>query len=117
MGHRASMALPWHRQARRYGIRFQSLALHRHDALQQLWRDFRIATCSRDRNDAPLPKIWTPASLRAHETRTMEASMNQLAAVGKLSHVKPGDHHYWGAGLRVFFRDHGIAAAPITPWK
>ena len=43
--------------------------------------------------------------------------MNQLAAVGKLSHVKPGDTHYWGAGLRDFFRDHGIAAAPITPWK
>jgi len=47
----------------------------------------------------------------------MEASMNRLAAVGKFSHVKPGDTHYWGAGLRDFFRDLGIADAPITPWK
>ena len=43
------------------GLAFQSLALKRHDALQRVWRDFRIATCSRDRNDAPLPKIWTLA--------------------------------------------------------
>jgi hypothetical protein len=40
---------------------------HRHDAVQRVWRDFRMATFSRDRNDAPLPKIWTLRSLRAHE--------------------------------------------------
>jgi hypothetical protein len=49
------------------GFAFQSLALQRHDALQHLWRDFRMTTSSRDRIDAPLPKIWTLASLRAHE--------------------------------------------------
>jgi hypothetical protein len=37
------------------------------DAAQRVWRDFRMTNGSRDRNDAPLPKIWTPASLRAHE--------------------------------------------------
>jgi hypothetical protein len=38
-----------------------------HDAVQRGWRDFRMAITSCDRNDAPLPKIWTLASLRAHE--------------------------------------------------
>jgi hypothetical protein len=36
-------------------------------AVQRGWRDFRMAITSCDRNDAPLPKIWTLASLRAHE--------------------------------------------------
>jgi hypothetical protein len=49
----------------------------------------------------------------------MEASMNKLAALGKFSHVKPGDTDYKGGGLRHFFlyRDLGIADASITPWK
>ena len=39
--------------------------------------------------------------------------MNKLAAVGKFSHVKPGDTDYKGGGLRDFFlyRDLGIAEA------
>jgi len=39
--------------------------------------------------------------------------MNQLAAVKKFSHVKPGDTDYRGGGLRDFFlyRDLGIADA------
>ncbi len=39
--------------------------------------------------------------------------MNKLAAVGKFSHVKPGDTDYKGGGLRDFFlyRDLGIADA------
>jgi hypothetical protein len=39
--------------------------------------------------------------------------MNQHAAVGKFSHVKPGDTDYKGGGLRDFFlyRDLGIADA------
>jgi mannose-6-phosphate isomerase-like protein (cupin superfamily) len=43
----------------------------------------------------------------------MEASMNKLAAVGKFSHVRPGDTDYKGGGLRDFFlyRDLGIADA------
>jgi hypothetical protein len=49
------------------GFAFKSLPLKPHNALQRVWRDFRIAICSRDRNDAPLPKIWTLACLRAHE--------------------------------------------------
>jgi hypothetical protein len=49
----------------------------------------------------------------------MEASMNKLVAVGKFSHVKPGDTDYKGGGLRDFFlyRDLGIADAPLAPWK
>ena len=43
--------------------------------------------------------------------------MNQLATVGKFSHVKPGDTDYKSGGLRDFFRDLGIADAPITPRK
>ena len=57
--------------------------------------------------------------------------MNKLAAIGKFSHVKPGDTDYKGGGykgggLRDFFlyRDLGIADAtggqvmpPVTPWK
>ena len=39
--------------------------------------------------------------------------MNQLAAVGKFSHVKPGDTDYTGGGLRDFFlyRDLGVEQA------
>ncbi len=39
--------------------------------------------------------------------------MNQHALVSKFSHVKPGDTHYTGGGLRDFFlyRDLGIADA------
>ena len=39
--------------------------------------------------------------------------MNQHAAIGKFSHVKPGDTEYKGGGLRDFFlyRDLGIADA------
>jgi hypothetical protein len=29
-------------------------------ALQRRWREFRIAQSSRERDDATLPKIWTP---------------------------------------------------------
>jgi hypothetical protein len=38
-----------------------------YDAVQRDWRDFRMAITSCDRNDAPLPKIWTLRPLRAHE--------------------------------------------------
>ena len=50
--------------------------------------------------------------------------MNQHAAIGKFSHVKPGDTEYTGGRLRDFFpyRDLGIADAtagqvipPVTP--
>jgi hypothetical protein len=41
--------------------------------------------------------------------------MNQLAAVGKFSHVKPGNTDCKGGGLRDFFGDLGIADAPNTP--
>jgi mannose-6-phosphate isomerase-like protein (cupin superfamily) len=67
------------------------------------------------RDDARLPKIWTPF---AHggafsRTRTVEAPMNQQAVVSKFSHVKPGDTEFKGGGLRDFFlyRDLGIADA------
>lgn len=52
--------------------------------------------------------------------------MNKLAAVGKFSHVTPGETDYKDGGLRDFFlyRDFGIADAaggqvmpPVTPWK
>jgi mannose-6-phosphate isomerase-like protein (cupin superfamily) len=81
--------------------------------LQRDWRGFRIATCSRERNDATLPKIWTPCVAAISRTKTVEASMNQHAVVSKFSHVKPGDTQFTGGGLRDFFlyRDLGIAAA------
>ena len=54
-----------------------------------IWRDFRMTTASCDRNDAPLPKIWTlRLRLRVHELRTMEASMGKLSAVSKFSHAQ-----------------------------
>ena len=61
------------------GFAFQSAPFgrnRRHDAVQRVWRDFRIAHRSRDRNDAPLPKIWTPASLRAHERERWRRQMS-----------------------------------------
>jgi hypothetical protein len=57
-------------------------------AVQRGWRDFRMATCSRDRDDATLPKIWTPRGV-AHSRTNRRLAMNQHAAVGKFSHVKP----------------------------
>jgi mannose-6-phosphate isomerase-like protein (cupin superfamily) len=83
-------------------------------ALQREWRGFRIATCSRERDDATLPKIWTRFSRgRDLAKRTVEASMNQQAIVSTFSHVKPGDTEFKGGGLRDFFlyRDLGIADA------
>jgi hypothetical protein len=59
-------------------------------AVQRDWRDFRIAPGSRERDDATLPKIWTPSSAAISPMRTVEASMNQHAIVSKFSHVKPG---------------------------
>jgi hypothetical protein len=59
-------------------------------AVQRGWRDFRIAPCSRERDDATLPKIWTPSVAAISPMRTVEASMNQQAVVSKSSHVKPG---------------------------
>jgi mannose-6-phosphate isomerase-like protein (cupin superfamily) len=82
-------------------------------ASQRDWRGFRIATCSRERDDATLPKIWTPCVVAISRTRIVEASMNQHAVVSTFSHVKPGDTEFTGGGLRDFFlyRDLGIAAA------
>jgi mannose-6-phosphate isomerase-like protein (cupin superfamily) len=83
-------------------------------ALQRGWRGFRIAACSRERDDATLPKIWTHfARVAISRTRTVEASMNKQAVVSKFSHVKPGDTEFKGGGLRDFFlyRDLGIADA------
>jgi hypothetical protein len=59
-------------------------------AVQREWRGFRMAACSRERDDATLPKIWTPCVVAISRTRTVEASMNQTAIVSKFSHVKPG---------------------------
>jgi mannose-6-phosphate isomerase-like protein (cupin superfamily) len=78
------------------------------------WREFRIATCESERDDATLPKIWTLRDERgSHLTEKVEAVMNQLAAVKTFSHVKPEDTAYTGEGLREFFlyRDLGIAKA------
>jgi mannose-6-phosphate isomerase-like protein (cupin superfamily) len=82
-------------------------------AAQRDWRGFRIATCSRERDDATLPKIWTPCVVAISRTKTVEASMNQHAVVSKFSHVKPDDTQFTGGGLRDFFlyRDLGIADA------
>jgi hypothetical protein len=67
-----------------------------------------MATGSRDRNDALLPKIWTPASLRAHEREQRRLSMNQHAALSKFTRVKPEDK---GGGLRdlLLYCNPGIA--------
>jgi hypothetical protein len=59
-------------------------------AVQPDWRGFRITICSRERDDATLPKIWTPCVVAISRTRTVEASMNQTAIVSKFSHIKPG---------------------------
>jgi len=82
-------------------------------AVQRAWRDFRMAACSRERDAATLPKIWTPCVVAISRTRTVEAAMNQTAVVGKFSHVKPGDTEFKEGGLRDFFlyRDLGIADA------
>ena len=66
-------------------------------AAQRDWRGFRIATCSRERDDATLPKIWTPCVV-AISRRTVEASMNHTAIVRN-------DFRY---------RDLGITP---TPWR
>jgi hypothetical protein len=58
-------------------------------AVQRDWRGFRMATCSRERDDATLPKIWTPCVVAISRTRTVEASMNQHAVVSKFSRNKP----------------------------
>jgi hypothetical protein len=58
--------------------------------VQRGWRDFRMAACSRERDDATLPKIWTPSVAAISPMRTVEASMNQQAVVRKSSRVKPG---------------------------
>jgi len=59
-------------------------------AMQRGWRDFRIAPCSRERDDATLPKIWTPSVAAISPVRTVEASMNQRAVANKSFRVKPG---------------------------
>jgi Cupin domain len=82
-------------------------------AVQRGWRDFRIAQRSCEHGNPALPKNWTPKFVAIAWTRTVEASMNQHAVVGKFSHVKPGDTEFTEGGLRDFFlyRDLGIAAA------
>jgi mannose-6-phosphate isomerase-like protein (cupin superfamily) len=82
-------------------------------AVQRGWRDFRMAPKRCERDDAALPKIWTPHLVAISRTKTVEASMNQHAVVSKFSHNKPGDTEFTGGGLRDFFlyRDLGIAAA------
>jgi len=94
--------------AKRFNVRTAEIAATQHD-----WRGFRIAAYSRERDDATLPKIWTPCLVAISRTRTVEASMNKQAVVGKFSHVKPGDTEFKGGGLRDFFlyRDLGIADA------
>jgi mannose-6-phosphate isomerase-like protein (cupin superfamily) len=75
---------------------------------------FSHGSMQRERDDATLPKLWTLRDERgSHLTGKVEAVMNQLAAVKKFSHVKPGDTDYTGGGLRDFFlyRDLGIADA------
>ncbi len=57
-----------------------------------------MAACSRERNDATLPKIWTPCVV-AIARKTVEASMNRTAIVSVFSR----------------YRDLGIA--PPTPGK
>jgi mannose-6-phosphate isomerase-like protein (cupin superfamily) len=82
-------------------------------AVQRNWRESRMAPFSRERDDATLPKIWTPCVVAISRMRTMEASMNQHAVVNKFSHVKPTDTEFKGGGLRDFFlyRDLGVADA------
>src|SRR5438552_1895156 len=101
----------FHSPARRFGVILESAV--EIAAVQCDWRGFRIAPCSRERDDATLPKIWTPSPGCAPATRTVEASMNKQAIVSKFSHVKPGDTEFKGGGLRDFFlyRDLGIADA------
>jgi hypothetical protein len=41
-------------------------------AVQSDWRRFRIAACSRERDDATLPKIWTPCVVAISRTETVE---------------------------------------------
>ena len=74
---------------------------------------FSHGTIERERDDATLPKMWTPRDGCDRTLQQVEAVMNQLAAVKTFSHVKPGDTEYKGGGLRDFFlyRDLGIAAA------
>jgi hypothetical protein len=74
--------------AKRFGV-FSSVTVPI-AAVQRDWRGFRIAPCSRERDDATLPKIWTPCVVAISRTKTVEASMNQTAVVSKFSHVKLG---------------------------
>jgi hypothetical protein len=50
---------------RRFGASSSAIAAAQHD-----WRGFRIATCSRERDAATLPKIWTHFACR--ESREQE---------------------------------------------
>jgi mannose-6-phosphate isomerase-like protein (cupin superfamily) len=74
---------------------------------------FSHSTMKRERDDATLPKFWTPRDACDRTSKRVEADMNQLAAVKTFSHVKPEDTDYTGGGLRDFFlyRDLGIAKA------
>jgi hypothetical protein len=58
-------------------------------ALWRFWRGFRIAGCSRERDDATLPKIWTPCVVAVSRTTTLEASMNHHAVVSGFSRAAP----------------------------
>jgi mannose-6-phosphate isomerase-like protein (cupin superfamily) len=82
-------------------------------AVQQSWRDSRIAQRSCEHADPRCRKNGRLGVVAIASTRTMEAMMNQHAVVNKFSHVKPGDTEFTGGGLRDFFlyRDLGIAAA------
>jgi hypothetical protein len=44
-----------------------------------------METGSRERDDATLPKIWTPCVVAVSRTETVEASMNQHAVVSRFS--------------------------------
>jgi hypothetical protein len=100
------------------------VALAQLAAVQRDWRGIRMAACSRERDDAPLPKIWTPLVV-ARSRKPWRLSMNQHAVVSKFSHFKPGE--FKEGRLRDFFlyRDLGISDAtpfvdkvPLpTPWE
>lgn len=57
-----------------------------------------MAACSCERDDAALPKIWTPCVV-AISRRTVEASMNHTAI------------------LRNYFLYRDLGIAPPTPWR
>src|SRR5438552_18413315 len=62
----------FHSPARRFGVILESAV--EIAAVQCDWRGFRIAPCSRERDDATLPKIWTPSVAAISPMRTVEAS-------------------------------------------